>query len=232
MRWATKITVEGHIEVLKACKPGMRESQLESIFMAHCRTKYLCGRVQPYTSIVGCGPNAATLHYPDASDYLQDGKTILMDIAQGVQHYCSDITSSFPVNGKFTEKQAQIYSLVLKANREVMAQLKPGVSWPEMHLLAEKIILTGLVELGILKGDVQEMVDKRVGFLFMPHGLGHLIGLEVHDAGNYNQTTPKRDTRPGLKNLRTARVLEKNMIITVEPGCYFREFLYKGQYGD
>ena len=97
-----------------------------------------------------------------------------------------------------------------------------------MHKLAEKIILTGLVELGILKGDVEEMVEKRVGFLFMPHGLGHLIGLEVHDAGGYNSTTPKRDTRPGLKNVRTARVLEKNMVITVEPGCYFREFLYKG----
>lgn len=72
--------------------------------MSHCRQRYLLGRVQPYTSIVGCGPNAATLHYPDASSYLEDGKTILMDIAHGVHHYCSDITSSFPVNGKFTQK--------------------------------------------------------------------------------------------------------------------------------
>ena len=83
-----------------------------------------------------------------------------------------------------------------------------------------------------MKGDLKEIQDSRVGYLFMPHGLGHLIGLEVHDVGGYNNTTPTRSTLPGLKNLRTSRVLEKNTMITVEPGIYFREYLFKGQYGD
>ena len=120
---------------------------------------------------------------------------------------------------------------MLKANRAVMAVLKPGVSWPDMQLLAERIILEGLKELGLVHGDVQEMLDERIGFIFMPHGLGHLIGLEVHDVGGYLKNTPARIMKPGLKNLRTGRVLEANTFITVEPGCYFRDFLIEGQFG-
>lgn len=104
MRWATKITVEGHVEVLRKIRDGMRESDLESIFKAFCEQKYKCGRVQPYCSIVGCGPTAATLHYNDNNKRVQDGETMLIDQAHSVHHYASDITSSFPVNGKFTKK--------------------------------------------------------------------------------------------------------------------------------
>jgi Xaa-Pro dipeptidase len=154
MRWATKITVEGHVEVLRKIRHGMRESDLESIFKAYCEQKFKCGRVQPYCSIVGCGPTAATLHYNDNNKEVRDGETMLIDQAHGVHHYCSDITSSFPVNGKFTEKQSNIYSLVLKANRAVMAALRAGVSWVDMHLLAERVILEGLRDLGIVKGDI------------------------------------------------------------------------------
>jgi Xaa-Pro dipeptidase len=157
---------------------------------------------------------------------------MLIDQAHSVHHYCSDITSSFPVNGKFTQKQASIYNLVLKANRAVMAVLKAGVSWPDMQLLTERIILEGLKELGLVHGDVQEMLDERIGFIFMPHGLGHLIGLEVHDVGGYLKNTPARIMKPGLKNLRTGRVLETNTFITVEPGCYFVDFLIEGQFGE
>ena len=102
MRWATKISVEGHIEYLRKVKPGMRESQIESIFKAYCEQKYACGRVTPYTSICGCGHSAATLHYNDNDNYLKDGQTMLVDQAHSVHHYASDLTSSFPVNGKFT----------------------------------------------------------------------------------------------------------------------------------
>lgn len=232
MRWATILTVEGHIEVLRKCKPGMREVELESIFNAYCEQNYFCGRVQPYTSIVGCGPNAATLHYIDNDKKLIDGQCMLVDQAHGVHHYCSDITSSFPVNGKFTQKQKAIYELVLKANRTVIDHLKPGVTWPDMHLLTERVILTGLAELGLVKGDIDEMINGRVGYIFMPHGLGHLIGLEVHDVGGYLKHTPERSTQPGLKNLRTARMMEKGITITVEPGIYFRDFLLKGEFGD
>lgn len=156
---------------------------------------------------------------------------MLIDQAHSVHHYASDITSSFPVNGKFTEKQAAIYNIVLHANRAVMEKLRAGVSWVDMQLLAERIILQGLLDLGIVKGDLDEMLEGRIAFIFMPHGLGHLIGLEVHDVGGYLKSTPPRIMRPGLKNLRTARVLEANTFITVEPGIYFRDFLILGQFG-
>ena len=98
-----------------------------------------------------------------------------------------------------------------------------------MHRLAERTILTGLVQLGCLTGDIDEMLAKRIGYIFMPHGLGHLVGLDVHDVGGYLPTTPERNKEPGLKNLRTARNLEAGMVITIEPGCYFRDFLLNGE---
>ena len=147
-----------------------------------------------------------------------------------MHHYASDVTTSFPVNGKFTKKQAEIYNLVLKANRTVMEALKPGVLYRDMHLLSEKVTLEALKELGLVTGDVDEMLAGRVGFIFQPHGLGHLIGLDVHDVGGYiEDVTPERDMKPGLKNLRTARAMVKGMVMTIEPGCYFRDFLLQGE---
>ena len=107
--------------------------------------------------------------------------------------------------------------------------MKPGSEWIDMHLLAEKVLLTGLKELGLVKGDVDEMVEKRVCYLFMPHGLGHFIGLDTHDCGGYLPHTPERHLQPGLSNLRTARTLEKDFVITVEPGIYFIRFLLKNE---
>lgn len=111
-----------------------------------------------------------------------------------------------------------------------MSSLKPGVTYRDMHLLAEKTTLEGLKELGLVEGDVDEMVDGRLGFIFQPHGLGHLIGLDVHDVGGYvENVTPARDPAPGLKNLRVARAMQPGMCITIEPGCYFRDFLLNGE---
>jgi Xaa-Pro dipeptidase len=155
---------------------------------------------------------------------------MLTDQGHSLHHYVSDVTVSFPVNGKFTEKQAQIYNIVLKASRAVFSKCAPGVDWLDMHKLAERVTLEGLVELGILEGDVQEMLDKRLGFVFMPHGLGHLIGLDVHDVGGYLAHTPKRSPLPGLKNVRFNRPLQAGMCITIEPGCYFRDFLLHGEF--
>ena len=95
-----------------------------------------------------------------------------------------------------------------------------------MHLLAERVILTELKKIGILNGDIAEMQEKRVSYLFMPHGLGHLLGIDTHDVGGYLKGTPERIMKPGLKNLRTSRFLEKGIVITVEPGCYFIDFLF------
>ena len=106
--------------------------------------------------------------------------------------------------------------------------LKPGVDWVECHKAAERVILEGLVELGLLTGDVQEMHEKRISFLFMPCGLGHLIGLDIHDVGGYLPHTPARRPEPGLGNIRTARIIEAGIVITIEPGIYFRDFLLDG----
>ena len=155
---------------------------------------------------------------------------MLTDQGHSVHHYTSDVTISFPVNGKFTPKQKDIYDLVLKCNRTVFDVLKPGVSWHAMHLLSERTMLEGMVKLGMLTGDIDEMLEARIGFIFQPCGLGHLIGLDIHDAGGYlADITPDRDQRPGLNNLRTARVMQKGMCMTIEPGIYFRDFLLHGE---
>jgi len=229
MRWASQITAEAHVNVMRNVKANMREMQLESFFNFYGQQHYFTGRVAPYLSICGCGPSAATLHYHDNKGLLKDGTTMLTDQGHSLHHYVSDVTTSWPVNGKFTKKQAEIYNLVLKSSRAVFEQLKPGTDWIEMHLLAERVILSGLVELGCLSGDVEEMMKKRIGFLFMPHGLGHLIGLDTHDVGGYLPTTPERRQEPGLKNVRMARIIEVGVVLTIEPGCYFRDFLLDGE---
>lgn len=229
MRLASKITSEAHVYVMRNTKPGQREIQLESFFNFWGQQNYYTGRVAPYLSICGCGPGAATLHYHDNDKTLKDGMMMLTDQGHSLHHYCSDVTISFPVNGKFTQKQKDIYNIVLKASRAVIDELKPGVSWVDMHLLAEKITLQGLIDLGCLNGELEEMLGGRLGFIFQPHGLGHLIGLDVHDVGGYLKKDPERIQKPGLKNLRTARTLKENMCLTVEPGLYFRDFLLEGR---
>ena len=128
---------------------------------------------------------------------------MLTDQGHSFHHYTSDVTISFPVNGRFTEKQAQIYNIVLTATRAVFQILRPGVSWLDCHKLAERHLLQGLVDLGLITGDIAEMQEKRISFLFMPCGLGHFIGLDIHDVGGYLPHTPQRSPIPGWSNLRT-----------------------------
>ena len=143
----------------------------------------------------------------------------------GCEYYCysSDITCSFPANGKFTSDQKIIYEAVLKASRAVMSQVKPGVSWVDMHLLAERVQLEELKKHNLLQGDINEMMKHNLGAIFMPGGLGHFMGCDVHDVGGYLESCPPRRTEPGLKSLRTTRVLEAGMVLTIEPGIYFIE---------
>jgi len=118
-----------------------------------------------------------------------------------------------------------VYGAVLSAQRAVLGAAKPGVAWPELHVLAERTLLSGLVDAGLLRGDVAAMEAARLGGTFMPHGLGHLLGLDTHDVGGYPPGAPPRPTGPGRSRLRTARVLEAGMVITVEPGVYFNDYL-------
>lgn len=135
--------------------------------------------------------------------------------------YAADITCTFPVDGKFTPDQKFIYESVLAANLAVFKAGKPGVSWRDMHLLSNKVLLEELKKGGLLQGSVEEMMEADLAAIFQPHGLGHLMGLDVHDVGGYLEGYPERATRPGVRSLRTARNLEENMILTIEPGCYF-----------
>lgn len=144
----------------------------------------------------------------------------------GGEYYCygSDITCTFPSNGKFNPQQRFIYETVLKSNRAVLNACKPGVSWLDMHLLADRVILQELKAGGLLVGDLDEMMQHRISAIFFPHGLGHFLGIDTHDVGGYPHNL-QRVQESGLKSLRTIRNLEKGMVLTIEPGVYFIDYL-------
>jgi len=145
----------------------------------------------------------------------------MFDMGGEYHCYCADISRSFPANGKFTQVQKEIYLSVLASQQAVLDTMKAGVLWPDMHRLSYRVICEQLKKYNFLKGDIEEMLANHVPSLFMPHGLGHFIGLETHDVGGYPKGYPERSKEPGLSRLRTARQLKKNMVITVEPGIYF-----------
>jgi len=226
MRYVVGMTADAHKAVMRTVKPGMYEYQLESTFLHHCYFNGGCRNVG-YTPICASGPNGATLHYGHAAlpndRQIQDGDMVLIDCGCEYHCYDGDLTTSFPANGKFTQDQRDVYETVLAMQRGVEAQMKPGVMWPDMHRLAERICLTEMVKRGFLVGDVDEMMKEHMGAVFMPHGLGHLIGLDTHDVGGFPRGY-KRIQEPGICKLRTTRPLIPGMIITCEPGVYFNEF--------
>uniref|UniRef100_H9GK15 Xaa-Pro dipeptidase n=1 Tax=Anolis carolinensis TaxID=28377 RepID=H9GK15_ANOCA len=203
LRYTNKISSEAHKEVMKAVKVGMKEYELESLFQHYC---YMRGgmRHTSYTCI--CGRLRVSFLLARS----------LFDM--GGEYYCygSDITCTFPANGTFTPDQRDIYRAVLKSSRAVMKAIKPGERETGMCLpAAEK-----LTRIGLLRGDVDDMVKVHLGAVFMPHGLGHLLGIDVHDVGGV-----ERIDLPGLRSLRTARVLVPGMVLTIEPGIYFIDHL-------
>ncbi|XP_061029268.1 xaa-Pro dipeptidase isoform X2 [Eubalaena glacialis] len=201
LRYTNKISSEAHQEVMKAVKVGMKEYEMESLFEHYCFSRGGM-RHSSYTCICGS----------------------VFDM--GGEYYCfaSDITCSFPANGKFTLDQKAIYEAVLRSSRAVMNTMKPGVWWPDMHRLADRIHLEELTRIGVLTGSVDAMVQAHLGAVFMPHGLGHFMGIDVHDVGGYPKGVDRMD-EPGLRHLRTARQLEPGMVLTVEPGIYFIDHL-------
>ncbi|KAJ8603809.1 hypothetical protein CTAYLR_000227 [Chrysophaeum taylorii] len=224
MRYVSYATSRAHVAVMRSTKPGDYEYQLEARFLGRIAEDHGC-RNCAYTSICACGPNSAVLHYGHAGApndrRLAESDVALLDMGAEYHCYCSDVTCSFPVRGVFDDRQRAIHGGVLAAQRAVMGAMKPGVSWAAMHELAEATILDALVDAGVLVGKVEDMLACHLAAVFMPHGLGHLIGLDTHDVGGYLPGMPPRATRPGLGKLRTARVLQAGMALTVEPGIYF-----------
>lgn len=224
MRHVSKVSSEAHVEVMRTARAGMTEYQLESLFHHNIYSKAGC-RHLAYTCISACGPNSATLHYGHAGApndrTIQHSDIAMLDMGAEYHCYCSDISCSFPVSGKFSADQRAIWEIELQAVRAVMDSIRPGVMWPDLHRKANRVILKGLKDIGLLRGDVDEMETKHVGAVFFPCGMGHFIGCDTHDVGGYLEGCPERVMQPGIRSLRTARQLEEGMCLTVEPGIYF-----------
>jgi len=223
LRYVTLISSFGHMEVMKACKPGMKEYELEALFLHLVYANGRC-RYTAYTCICASGKHGAFLHYPNNATEVKEDHMLLLDMGAEYHCYCSDITCSFPANGHFSEGQKEVYETVLAAQQAVMAAMKPGVQWEDMHRLAERVICEGLLKHGFIQGTVDELLANHIPALFFPHGLGHMLGLDTHDVGGY-PTGVEKLKEPGIKYLRARRPLEKNMVITVEPGIYFIDAL-------
>lgn len=224
MRYIGKITSEAHTEVMRSIKPGMHEYELKAIFDAYHIKRGLMQ--EAYTGIYGGGKNSAILHYVENSSQINDGDLFLIDA--GYEHigYAHDVTRTYPANGKFTELQAEMYDAVLKAHNECIKAAKPGIQMEDLHMLAARIMMQGMMDMGLVKGNLDEIMDKNIFALFFPHGLGHFLGLDTHDVGGYPKGVEHID-RPGIQYLRVRREMEPGMVITIEPGLYIVPALLK-----
>lgn len=222
LRNAARITDKCHLAVMSALPIELNEIHIEAEFSYHALRQG--ARSLGYDPICCSGPACGTLHYIKNSEDLAGKSSVLIDAGAEWKQYTSDVTRCFPINGKFTKEHREIYETVLDMQNQAMKQIKPGALWDDLHILTHKILIKHFLQLGIFKKEFseEEIFNRRVSCAFYPHGLGHLMGLDVHDcAGRPNYEDPD----PYFKFLRLRRKLEKNMVVTNEPGCYFNEFL-------
>lgn len=222
IRKACDISDKCHLAVMKALPIELNEVEIQAEFSYHAIRQG--ARTMGYDPICCSGPACGTLHYVKNSESLENKISVLIDAGSEWRNYTSDVTRCFPISGKFTKEHREIYEAVLDMQTQVMGKIKPGALWEDLHLLSHKVLIKHLRELGIFKKEFSEdeIFERRTSCGFYPHGLGHLMGLDVHDVGgrpNYE------DSEPYFKYLRLRRPLRENMIITNEPGCYFNEFL-------
>ena len=205
MRKAADIAAKGHCRAMEVCRPGMFEYEIEAellhTFMRHG------SRWPAYPSIVGGGANGCILHYVDNCDALRDGDLLLIDAGAEYDCYASDITRTFPVNGQFSKEQAAVYEIVLQAQHDAIAEVKPGNTWNMPHDAAVETITRGLVDLGLLKGRISKLIKDEAYRPYYMHKTGHWLGMDVHDVGDY-------------KVGDEWRTFEAGMVTTVEPGIY------------
>jgi Xaa-Pro aminopeptidase len=205
MQRAADIAAEAHVEAMKAVRPGMKEYEIEALIEAIFRKHGSAG--PSYTSIVGSGANATTLHYITNQDTLRDGDLLLVDAGAEYQGYASDITRTFPINGKFTDAQHDIYDLVLQTQMSCVDMVRPGVRLEDLKTHSVEMLTEGMVRLGLLKGDPAQLIEDKKYMQFYMHNLGHFLGIDVHDAGRYYFNGESRAAEPG-------------MVMTIEPGLY------------
>jgi len=205
MQRAADIAAEAHCEAMKAVRPGMNEYEVEALIERVFRER---GAAAPaYTSIVGAGPNATVLHYINNDGQLRDGDLLLVDAGAEYKGYASDITRTFPINGRFSKPQREIYELVLKAQKACVEMVRPGVTHDQLKQHSIEVLTEGMVALGLLKGDPEELIKEKKHEQFYMHGLGHMLGIDVHDVGRYYYG-------------KESRALEPGVVMTVEPGIY------------
>ena len=204
MQIASDISAEAHTRAMQMVKPGMMEYALEA------ELNYVFGKngcVPSYNSIVGGGANGCILHYVENDKELKDGDLVLIDAACEYQLYASDITRTFPVNGKFSPEQKALYEVILKAQIAAIDAVRVGNSYKEPHHVAVRIMVQGLLDLGLIQGNLEEIIQKESFRQFYMHGTGHWLGMDVHDVGSY-------------KVEGDWRTYEEGMVVTVEPGLY------------
>jgi len=205
MRRAADITAAAHKRAMKTCRSGLYEYHLEAELQHEFA---MSGARHPaYTSIVGSGTNACVMHYIENDSKLRDGDLVLIDAGCELEYYASDVTRTFPVNGRFSKEQRALYEVVLNAQLAAIAEVKPGNHWNQPHDASVRVITEGLVELGLLKGRVAELIKRQAYRTFYMHRVGHWLGLDVHDVGDYRVSDEWR-------------LLEPGMVMTVEPGLY------------
>ncbi len=207
MRRAARISANAHRRAMRHTRPGLNEYQIEAELLHEFRSH---GAQAPaYTPIVAGGANACVLHYVVNDAPLRDGDLLLIDAGCELDGYASDITRTFPVNGRFTPAQRDVYTLVLDAQAAAIAKVAPGNAWQDPHDAAVRVLVQGFVDLGLLDGSVDGLIESGDFRRFYMHRTGHWLGMDVHDCGDY-----KRDGR--------WRTLTPGMVLTVEPGCYIR----------
>ncbi len=205
LKRAAQVSASAHIRAMQYCRAGCYEYQLEAEIVHEFFREGL--RAVAYPSIVAGGKNACILHYTENRDRLKRGDLVLIDAGAECDHYAADITRTFPVSGRFSTAQKQLYQLVLDAQLAAMEQVKPGLPWNQAHEKAVEVLTCGLVELGLLQGKVSELIANGAYKQFYMHRIGHWLGMDVHDVGNY-----KVDGQ--------WRILEPGMVLTIEPGLY------------
>lgn len=205
IRRAVEISTQAHIRAMQICKPGMYEYQMEAEVVHEFMQAGL--RAVAYPSIVAAGKNACVLHYVHNNTKLRKGDLLLIDAGAECDHYASDITRTFPISGHFSPAQKQLYQLVLNAQEAAIAEIYPGNPWNKAHEASVLVITQGLVDLGLLFGEVDKLIEEEKYKEFYMHRIGHWLGMDVHDVGDY-------------KINEQWRLLEPGMVLTIEPGLY------------
>lgn len=220
---AAEIGYEMHLTAMKMCKPGITEREIAGIIEGIAISK---GNRVSFPTILS--QRGQILHNHDHSGVLKSGKLMLTDAgAENVNYYASDFTRTVAVGGKYTSKQIDIHNIVLRAIDTAIAMIRPGIIYQEIHREAYRIIFEGLKALGLMKGNTEDALNAGAPALFMPHGLGHAMGLDVHDMEDLGETFVgyddeiKRSEMFGYRSLRLGRRLQKDFVLTVEPGIYF-----------